>query len=80
MLNEGIRPNRAAILNVMACVSRENQADEVCRVVVANGLDLDRSIQTAAMQMYARCRRIDVARGFFDKISDKDLVVLGIHD
>ncbi|KAL6278980.1 hypothetical protein ACE6H2_022581 [Prunus campanulata] len=74
MLNEGIRPNRAAILNVMACVSRENQADEVCRVVVANGLDLDRSIQTAAMQMYARCRRIDVARGFFDKISDKDLV------
>ncbi|KAK9922574.1 hypothetical protein M0R45_031035 [Rubus argutus] len=74
MLNERLRPNRAAILNVMACVFRNKEADEVCGVVVDNELNFDRSIQNSAMQMYARCGRIDVARGFFDGISDKDLV------
>lgn len=74
MLNERLRPNRAAILNAMACVFRNKEADEVCGVVVDNELNFDRSIQNSAMQMYARCGRIDVARGFFDGISDKDLV------
>ncbi|KAF3452463.1 hypothetical protein FNV43_RR02896 [Rhamnella rubrinervis] len=64
MLDEGIRPHRVSVLNVMACVYRENDADEICRVVRDNKLDLDKSVQNAAMQMYARCRRIDVARGF----------------
>lgn len=74
MLDEGIRPNRAAVLNAMACVCRENDADEMYRVVRDNKLDLDRSVQNAAIQMYARCGRIDVARGFFDRIGNKDLV------
>lgn len=76
MLDEGIRPNRAAVLNAMACVWRENDADKICRVMKDNKLDLDRSVQNAAMQMYARCGRIDVARGFFDRIGNKDLVSL----
>jgi pentatricopeptide repeat protein len=74
MLGEGIRPNRAVILNVMACVYRENEADGVCRVVIDNKLDFDRSVQNAAMVMYARCGRIDIARKFFDGILEKDLV------
>lgn len=74
MLDEGIRPNRAALLNAMACVYRDNDADEIYRVVRDNKLDLDRSVQNAAMQMYARCRRIDIAGGFFDRICNKDLV------
>ena len=74
MLGEGIRPNRAVILNVMACVYRENEVDDVCRVVIDNKLDFDRSIQNAAMVMYARCGRIDIARRFFDGILEKDLV------
>ncbi|PRQ49917.1 putative tetratricopeptide-like helical domain, DYW domain-containing protein [Rosa chinensis] len=74
MLNDRLRPNRAAILNVMACVLRSKEADEVCAVLIDNGLQFDRSVQNAAMQMYARCGRIDVARGFFNGIIDKDLV------
>lgn len=74
MLNEGIRPNRVVILNVMACVGGESEADDVCRVVVGNGLDLDQSLQNAAMLMYARCGRMNMARRFFDGILDKDLV------
>ena len=74
MLGEGITPNRAVILNVMACVNTGNEADDICRVVIDNGLDFDRSVQNAAMVMYARCGRIDIARRFFDGILEKDLV------
>lgn len=74
MLNEGIAPNRGSILNAMACIHREHEADDFCRVVIDNGLDSDQSVQNAAMGMYARCGRIDVARRFFYGILDKDLV------
>ncbi|KAI9073307.1 hypothetical protein K1719_044742 [Acacia pycnantha] len=74
MLDDGIVPNRASILNTMACVDTEKEADLVWRVVMDNGLDLERLIQNAAMRMYVRCGRMDVARAFFDGIIDKDLV------
>ncbi|XP_010264131.1 PREDICTED: pentatricopeptide repeat-containing protein At1g11290, chloroplastic [Nelumbo nucifera] len=74
MLDERIKPNRITILNAVQCVHRENEANAVCRTIVDNGLDLDQSVQSAAVGMYARCGRIDVARRFFDGILDKDLV------
>ncbi|XP_054793829.1 pentatricopeptide repeat-containing protein At3g12770-like [Prosopis cineraria] len=74
MLANGIVPNRASILNAMACVHTEKEADHVRRFVMDNELDLDRLIQNATMRMYARCGRMDVARALFDGIIDKDLV------
>ncbi|KAL5860844.1 hypothetical protein ACOSQ4_002140 [Xanthoceras sorbifolium] len=74
MLDERIRPNRVFVLNAMACVRGEGEADDICRVVVDNGLDLDQSLKNAAMLMYARCGRMDTARKFFDGIVNKDLV------
>ncbi|XP_050235286.1 pentatricopeptide repeat-containing protein At3g26782, mitochondrial-like [Mercurialis annua] len=74
MLDEGFRPGRAAILNVMGCVRREIDADKICRVAVDNGFDLDQLVQNAAMGMYSKCGRVDLARGIFDGISDKDIV------
>ncbi|KAK9271928.1 hypothetical protein L1049_002294 [Liquidambar formosana] len=74
MLDERIRPSRVTVLNAMACVHRENEADDICRVVMDNGLDMDQPVQNAAMGMYARCGRIDIARRFFDGILNKDLV------
>lgn len=74
MLDERISPNRVILLNVMACICRENDADDICRVVVDNGLEFDQSLQNAAMIMYARCGRMEMARRFFDRILNKDLV------
>ncbi|GAV81914.1 C2 domain-containing protein/PPR domain-containing protein/PPR_2 domain-containing protein, partial [Cephalotus follicularis] len=74
MLDEGMTPNRAVLLNAMSCVRKEREADAVCKVFMDNGLDLDQSVQNAAMLMYVRCGRMDVARRFFDGIVDKDLV------
>ncbi|KAF8390777.1 hypothetical protein HHK36_025305 [Tetracentron sinense] len=74
MLDERIRPNRVTILNVIPCVCRESEADEIFRIVVNNELNFDQSVQNAAMRMYSKCGRIDIARRFFDGILDKDLV------
>ncbi|KAI3975912.1 hypothetical protein MKX01_016595 [Papaver californicum] len=74
MLSERIKPNRVAVLNVIPCESSETDADEISRVIVDSRLDLEQSIQNAAMVMYSRCGRIDIARRIFEKILDKDLV------
>ncbi|RZC60413.1 hypothetical protein C5167_022178 [Papaver somniferum] len=52
----------------------EADAYEIYRVMVDSRLDLEQSIQNAAMLMYSRCGRIDIARRIFEKIPDKDLV------
>ncbi|KAJ9189799.1 hypothetical protein P3X46_001052 [Hevea brasiliensis] len=74
MLREDIRPDRATVLNVMACAYRVNDADEICRVAVFNGFDFDQYVHNAALGMYARCGRIDLARSIFDGILNKDIV------
>ncbi|KAJ7008443.1 pentatricopeptide repeat-containing protein [Populus alba x Populus x berolinensis] len=74
MLSEGSRPSRGAILNAMACVRSHEEADDVYRVVVENGLDFDQSVQSAAAGMFVRCGRVEVARKLFDGIMSKDLV------
>ncbi|XVF16077.1 hypothetical protein REPUB_Repub10bG0000400 [Reevesia pubescens] len=74
MLDEGIKPNRASILNAMACVRREIVAHHMRRVIMDNGLDMDHSVQNAVMLMFSRCGRIDHARSLFDGFIFKDLV------
>ncbi|PIA42417.1 hypothetical protein AQUCO_02000102v1 [Aquilegia coerulea] len=64
MLDERILPSKVAILNVIPCVRRENEADEIKKVVVDNGLDVDQSVWACRY-----CSRI------FDRIIDKDKVV-----
>lgn len=74
MVEERVRPNRVTILNLVPGVCRMNEADEIYRVVLENGLDSDICIQNAVMVMYSKCGRVDLAQGFFDKIDQKDLV------
>ncbi|XP_043724133.1 pentatricopeptide repeat-containing protein At3g26782, mitochondrial-like [Telopea speciosissima] len=74
MLDEGIRPNRATILNVIPSVHREDDARGIFEVIVDCGLDLDQSVQNAVVGMYSKCGRIDIAKRFFDVILDKDLL------
>ncbi|KAF5199706.1 Pentatricopeptide repeat-containing protein [Thalictrum thalictroides] len=75
MLDERILPSKGAILNVMSCVRRENEAAEIRNIVVDNGLDADHSVQNAVIRMYSRCGRVDIARRIFDGIIDKDMVL-----
>ncbi|KAK8693260.1 hypothetical protein V6N13_070852 [Hibiscus sabdariffa] len=74
MLDDGIKPNRASILNAAACVWSENAAHRMRGVIVDNGLDNDHSVRNASMLMFGRCGRIDLARSLFDGFTYKDLV------
>ncbi|KAM7266058.1 hypothetical protein ACFE04_003741 [Oxalis oulophora] len=75
MLDERIKPNRGVVMNVMACVTKEKEADRIWRVIHGVGLSSDRSVQNAVMLMYARRGRIDAAKRFFDGFMNKDLVL-----
>lgn len=57
----------------MACVYEE-EADDVCRLVMHIGVDLGRSVQNSAMGMYAWYGIVDIAWRFFVGILAKDLV------
>ncbi|KAJ4823964.1 hypothetical protein Tsubulata_039220 [Turnera subulata] len=74
MLDKGIEPNRASILNAMACVRFEKDADDVWRIAVDNGFHAEQSVNSSAIGMYARCGRMDIARRLFDGIGDRDLL------
>eukprot|EP00257_Ricinus_communis_P013436 XP_015570865.1 pentatricopeptide repeat-containing protein At3g26782, mitochondrial-like [Ricinus communis] len=74
MSGEGIRLDRAALLNVMRCVRTENDGNGVSRVARDAGFNLDQYVQNAAIGMYAKCGRLDLARSIFDGILNKDIV------
>ncbi|XP_022925426.1 pentatricopeptide repeat-containing protein At3g26782, mitochondrial-like isoform X1 [Cucurbita moschata] len=74
MLIEGFQLNRSVLLNVMACVHSEKEADDVFRMAMDHELGLNQSVQNAAVGMYARCGRIDTAEEIFNGIHNKDLV------
>ncbi|XP_022973484.1 pentatricopeptide repeat-containing protein At2g01510, mitochondrial-like isoform X2 [Cucurbita maxima] len=74
MLAEGFQLNRSVLLNVMACIHSEKEADDVCRMAMDHELGLNQSVQNAAVGMYARCGRIDTAQEIFNGIHSKDLV------
>ncbi|XP_068666778.1 pentatricopeptide repeat-containing protein At1g11290, chloroplastic-like [Aristolochia californica] len=74
MLDEKVRPNRVTVLNLIPCISKRNEADELYRVIVEHRLQSDICVQNAVMGMYAKCRRIDIAQGIFRGIKEKDLV------
>lgn len=74
MLDQGIRPNRVTILNLLPCITITSEADEIYQIIVDNRLDSDICIQNAVMGMYSKCGRVDAARHFFDRICEKDLV------
>ncbi|XP_072978717.1 pentatricopeptide repeat-containing protein At3g26782, mitochondrial-like [Typha angustifolia] len=74
MVEEGFRPNRATFLSVMPCVGRGEEADDLFRMIVRQGLDEDLVVRNAMVGMFATCGRIDFARQLFDGIQGKDLV------
>uniref|UniRef100_A0A7N0TKS6 Pentatricopeptide repeat-containing protein n=1 Tax=Kalanchoe fedtschenkoi TaxID=63787 RepID=A0A7N0TKS6_KALFE len=73
MMGRGIGVSRSALLNVMPCVSTESDAQSIFRLVVASGHGSHQAVQNAAMRMFGRIDRIDIARSIFLQIVDKDL-------
>ncbi|KAJ4746031.1 Pentatricopeptide repeat-containing protein [Rhynchospora pubera] len=74
MVEQGIRPNRATILNVIPCAVNGEEADELYSFVIRNGLQFDLAVQNSLVGMFVRCKKVGFARQMFDRMPVKDLV------
>eukprot|EP01018_Ginkgo_biloba_P030301 Gb_17294 [translate_table: standard] len=72
-----IKPNRVTLVSVLpACahLGALQQGKWIHDYVIRSGLESDVSLQTALVNMYAKCGQLDVARHLFDKMSKRDIV------
>ncbi|KAF8102136.1 hypothetical protein N665_0201s0420 [Sinapis alba] len=73
----GILANTTTMASVVPACVRSNafsRKEAIHGFVVKRGLDGDRFVQNALMDMYSRLGKIDIAEMIFGKMEDKDLV------
>eukprot|EP01018_Ginkgo_biloba_P030668 Gb_30004 [translate_table: standard] len=73
----GIKPNQITILSILpACgdLGFLHQGKNIHDYVIKSGFELDGSVRSALVTMYAKCGSIVVARKLFDKSSKSDAV------
>eukprot|EP01018_Ginkgo_biloba_P029185 Gb_18412 [translate_table: standard] len=72
-----VKPNRVTIVSVLpACakVGALQQGKDIHTYIIKNGLEIDISVGTALLAMYAKCGDIVLARQLFDRMSNRDVV------
>ncbi|XP_068657155.1 pentatricopeptide repeat-containing protein At5g39350-like [Aristolochia californica] len=77
MLEEGIKPNTATILNILgACgdLGDSRNGRTVHAYIIRCGFDLDVEVSNQILHMYTKFGRLDLARQVFNRINWKDLV------
>ncbi|XP_023549692.1 pentatricopeptide repeat-containing protein At3g16610-like [Cucurbita pepo subsp. pepo] len=77
MREEGFAPNQFAFSSVLvSCASLclLEYGQQVHGVICKVGLDMDKCIQSALIDMYAKCGSLAEAKKVFDKISDADTI------
>ncbi|XP_057861159.2 uncharacterized protein LOC131069670 [Cryptomeria japonica] len=77
MQETDMKPNRVTLVSVLpACahLAALQKGKEIHDYATRSGLQADASVVTALINMYAKCGRINVARGLFDKMPRKDAI------
>ncbi|XP_028756568.1 pentatricopeptide repeat-containing protein At1g06140, mitochondrial-like [Neltuma alba] len=78
LLRTDIRPNvvtLATVASACADLGFLSMGQEIEEYILLNGFDIDKRIQASLIHMYSKCGRIKKARGAFEGVKDKDLVV-----
>eukprot|EP01018_Ginkgo_biloba_P030434 Gb_10709 [translate_table: standard] len=73
----GITPDLVTMVNVLpACghLAALQEGKWIHDYILTSGYELDVLVETALVDMYVKCGRIDVARTLFDKMSNRDVV------
>jgi pentatricopeptide repeat protein len=76
MKQHGIVPNRVTCLSLLrACANEADlvQGREIHTLLIKNNIELDIILQTALMNMYAKCGSLVEARQIFDTMQYRDL-------
>ncbi|CAN6454760.1 unnamed protein product [Victoria cruziana] len=93
MLSSGITPNPTTMASIFPACSRSrwfNGGRDVHSMVLKLGFVLDRFVQNALVDMYARVGKIEISKGIFQLMENRDLVswntmitgyvICGYHD
>ncbi|KAJ4706818.1 Pentatricopeptide repeat protein [Melia azedarach] len=76
MQSSGFRPNHAGIVGALTACAFLGALDQgrwIHAYVDRNGMELDRVLGTALIDMYAKCGCIETARSVFDSMPDRDV-------
>lgn len=76
MLEEGFRPNMYTFISILrscSCLLNVHFGRQVHTHIIKNNLDDDDFVQTALIDMYGKCMRVDDADVAFNKLSSRDL-------
>jgi pentatricopeptide repeat protein len=74
----GMRPNRVTILSVLPAYAELGNLQEgkgIHEYIIENKLELDVSMRTCLITMYAKCGSVKYARQLFDKTPKRDVVL-----
>eukprot|EP01018_Ginkgo_biloba_P010846 Gb_36538 [translate_table: standard] len=77
MLLQYVKPNKITMINILsACaqLSALQEGKEIHGYIIKNGFEVDVVVGNTLMDMYAKCRSIDIAHHLFDKMSKRNVV------
>ncbi|ESQ36443.1 hypothetical protein EUTSA_v10007007mg [Eutrema salsugineum] len=77
MLEEGMKPNEYTVAAVLSACSKSGALGSGIRIhgyILDNGINLDRAIGTALIDMYAKCGEVDCAATVFSNMRHKDIL------
>eukprot|EP01018_Ginkgo_biloba_P019747 Gb_26049 [translate_table: standard] len=76
-LLEDMKPNSVTMVSVLlACaqLGALQQGESIHGYIIRSGFELDVVVGTALVDMYAKCKNIEIARHFFDKMPIRNVV------
>eukprot|EP00253_Pinus_taeda_P008930 PITA_08930 len=73
----GVKPNLVTMLSVISACAQLGALEQGKRVhdyMICNGFELDVSVETALVDMYAKCGSLEIALGLFDGMSERSVI------
>ncbi|KAF4358246.1 hypothetical protein G4B88_009202 [Cannabis sativa] len=77
MLSENLNPNSATLVMVLSACSHLaslEKGEKVHLYIMERGLEINVSLATALVDMYAKCGKLEQSRELFDSMREKDVV------
>jgi len=77
MQQEGVKPDSntfASVLPICANIAALEQGIEIHQQIIRSGFQSDVFVESALVDMYAKCGRIDKARNLFDRLHQRNVV------
>ncbi|KAF5749791.1 pentatricopeptide repeat-containing protein [Tripterygium wilfordii] len=81
MILENLKPNSATLVTVVSACSHLASLDKGERVhnyIKEEGIELNKSVATALIDMYAKCGKLENSRELFNSIKERDVITWNV--